>query len=109
MYVRFTGRTARPNDFKVGCKGDINAEKVHFELPELDENQVARLYISIPDHCTTVQLVDNDWYVEDEVTDYPGEIPCYISITVGETCLWHSETFWVRVEDLPDSLEWNNG
>ena len=109
MYVRFTGRTARPNDFKVGCKGDKAAETVVFELPELDEDQVAKVYWVNGEHKGNVTLTDNAWIVGTDFTQYVGEAACYIAITVGETCLWHSETFWVRVVDLPDSQEWNNG
>ena len=85
--IRFRDRVAIPRSFKVGVELDNNAEKIKFELPDFDANQVAVLYWENEDHSDAEALPNGVLTVVNTMTQYPGLASCYINITVGNTLM----------------------
>ena len=100
--VRFLGRVAKPRTIKVGVKLDNNVETIQFELPRIATSQIATLYWTDGAGHADADLLSNGlWTIKNTLTQYPGEIMCYITISDGSTKLWHSEVFVAEIPALP--------
>lgn len=103
--ISFNGRTASPRKVRVGVQGDNLVESVQFELPQLDESQVAVLYWQNGAAADAVTLNAGGMDIVRTMTQYSGKFTCFIEIMVNGSVLWHSELFYLTVYDLPDIAE----
>lgn len=103
--VAFYGRRAIPNVFQIGVEMDNGVEQIQFILPAIIPNQVATLYLQNGDYADAVILTNGLWEVTHTTTQHGGAYDCYVTLTDGDTLLWHSEDFTATVYDLPNVEE----
>ena len=102
--VRFIGRVAKPRTIKVGVELDNNVETIQFELPHIADGQLSVLYWTDgAGHADADSLTAGRWTISNTMTQYPGEILCYITIWDGDTKRWHSEVFVAEIPALPNT------
>lgn len=103
---RFSGRTPTPNTYQIGQESDQNAERLRFLLPQIADNQSAKLYMTLPDGTPEIVSITNGIAtVSAAMTEQPGLITAYVGILAGDNIAWNSELIYMDVGDLPPITE----
>lgn len=91
---------------KIGNETDNNAERIKFVLPARLANAAVFLHMRIGDHGDVVQLDGERIFTpERKHTQYPGKWEAWLEAMDHGDVVWHSDTFFLIVGDLPDDGE----
>ena len=105
MNVRFDGRNAVPRVLHVAVETDNKVETLHFDLPEIGENQEAMLYYSQGSKGDVITITDGDAVITNMMTQLTGDIQAYVRITADGEKQWNSVPFTINIKGLPNAEE----
>lgn len=105
MNVRFDGRNAVPRVLHVAVETDNKVETLHFDLPEIGENQEAMLYYSQGGKGDAITITDGDAVITNMMTQLTGDIQAYVRITADGDKQWNSVPFTISIKGLPNTEE----
>ena len=110
--IRFSGRVPEPREIDVGMETDMNVEQLRFLLPQITDMQRGVLYMLLPDGASDLlEITDGMVTLGQNELLVSGQIRAWVELYAGgtqpgtATALWHSETFYMKVRDLPPASE----